>query len=193
VENNYQQGYNISKVKPAVIGGAIMASTSLIPYLSLINCACCAGIMIGGFSAVYFYLKEMPRENQPLEAKYGLILGAFSGIFGAIFETLATVIMIKLFSSGYFEGIFAELQRSIDELESSGQQVPSLLYQMQTSFGALIDEIKATGFSLVLTFFMLVFNTFKDVLFGLLGGLIGVSVLQRKSKHQPTPPEITEG
>jgi hypothetical protein len=193
VENNYQStsGYSISKVRPAVIGGAVMAATSLIPYLSLMNCACCAGIMLGGLSAVYFYLKQRPKGEPPLETKYGIILGAFAGIFGAIFETFATVIMIKFLSSEYFQGIYAELQRSIDELESSGQTVPSFLYQLEKSFESFIEEIKTSGFSFILTVFMLLFNTFKDVLFGLLGGLIGVSVLQRKSKRQQ-PPEVKE-
>jgi len=46
-------------------------------------------------------------------------------------------------------------------------------------------KITETGFSFVLTILMLVFNTVKDVLFGLLGGLIGIAVLQKKAKIAP--------
>jgi hypothetical protein len=184
VENNNQNisFKSSSKVRAAVIGGAIMAATSVIPYLSFINCACCAGIMLGGLLAVFFYIKGLPKDEPPLETKYGVLLGAFAGLFGALFETFITVMIIKIFSSEYFEGIYNEFQKSIDQMESNGQQVPAILTQVRDSFVLFIQEIKETGFSVVLTIVMLLFNTFKNMLFGLLGGLIGVYVLQRRSK-----------
>ncbi len=184
MEENYYKAP--SKVKPAIIGGAIMAATSAIPYLSLINCACCAGIMLGGLASVYFYLRSLPPDEPPLQSKHGLILGAFAGIFGALFETVATVIIIKVLSKGYFDQIYVEIQKNITDMESQGKDVPKLLTQIQDALTMLTQEISENGFSLVLTILMLVFNTMKDVLFGLLGGLIGIAVLQKKIK--PLPP-----
>ena len=176
-----------SKVKPALIGGAIMAATSAIPYLNMINCACCAGIMLGGMASVYFYLRSLPPDEPPLQAKHGLILGAFAGIFGALIETFVTVIIIKLLSKGYFDQIYIEIEHSITDMQTKGEEVPQILTKIQEAIGTLTQEIADTGFSFVLTVLMLVFNTMKDVLFGLLGGLIGIAVLQKKAKT--TPPE----
>lgn len=181
MESNY---YNApSKVRPAVIGGAVMAATSAIPYLSMINCACCAGIMLGGLAAVYFYLRSLPPDSAPLESKHGLLLGAFAGIFGAIFETIITVFIIAFLSKGYFDQIYFEIEKSIGDMESQGKEVPAIINQIQDALTALIQEIGETGFSLALTILMLVFNTMKNVLFGLIGGLIGVEVLQKKNKN----------
>jgi hypothetical protein len=184
VENDNQNipSGSTSKVRAAIIGGSIMAATSVVPYLSFINCACCAGIMLGGLASVYFYIKDMPKDELPLEVKYGVLLGAFAGLFGALIETFITVMIIKIFSNEYFEGIYNEFQKSIDQMESNGQHVPALLTQVRDSFVYFIQEIKSTGFSPILTIVMLVFNTIKDILFGLFGGLIGVYVLQRRSK-----------
>jgi hypothetical protein len=187
VEENYQPIKQPNKIRAAVIGGAVMTATSVIPYVSLINCACCAGIMLGGLAAVYFYLREAPKDDPPMEAKYGIILGAFAGIFGAIFETVITSLIMKMFSDQYFEGIYAEFQRNIDQLESSGEKVPSILYTIRDSLDSFMLEIRTHGFSVIFTMFMLIFNTFKDVLFGLLGGLIGIYVLQKRNRsNEPT-------
>jgi hypothetical protein len=187
LEDNYYKAP--SKIKPAIIGGAIMAATSVIPYLSLVNCACCAGIMLGGLASVYFYLRELPPDEPPLQTKHGLILGAFAGIFGALMETFITVIIIKILSKSYFDQIYFEIEKNITDMESQGQEIPKLLGQIQDALRVLIQEISETGFSLLLTVLMLVFNTMKDVLFGLLGGLIGIAVLQKKIKTIPPPQE----
>jgi hypothetical protein len=122
-----------------------------------------------------------------MEAKYGIILGAFAGIFGAIFETVITSLIMRMFSDQYFEGIYAEFQRNIEHLESSGENVPGILYTVRDSLDAFLQEIRKNGFSVIFTLFMLIFNTFKDVLFGLLGGLIGVYVLQKRYRsNEPT-------
>lgn len=169
-----------SKVKPAIIGGAIMAITSSVPYISLINCACCAGIMLGGLTSVYLYLRSLPPDEPPLQSKHGLILGAFAGIFGAIFETLITVLIFKFLSSGYIDQIYIEIEKNISDMESQGQEVPQIITEIQNALAYLSQEIGEKGFSLVLTILMLVFYTMKDVLFGLIGGLIGVAVLQKR-------------
>ena len=41
-----------SKLMPALYGGIIIGLLSGIPFISLINCICCAGVIIGGFLAV---------------------------------------------------------------------------------------------------------------------------------------------
>jgi hypothetical protein len=183
LEDNYYKAP--SKIKPAIIGGAVMAATSVIPYISMVNCACCAGIMLGGLASVYFYLRSLPPDEPPLQTKHGLILGAFAGIFGALIETFITVLIIKVLSKSYFDQIYFEIEKNITDMESKGQEIPNLLNQIQNALKMLTQEIAETGFSFLLTVLMLVFNTMKDVLFGLLGGLIGIAVLQKKMKAIP--------
>ena len=180
--NSYDQP---DKIKPAVIGGSIMAIISTVPYLNMLNCLCCAGIMLGGIAAVYFYQKSLPVNAPPLKTKYGVILGAFAGVFGAILETLITVFTIKYFAQNYFDSAYIEIERSIDQLHENGSEIPLILIQVQDTIASFAQEIAEHGFSFILTIIILVFNTFKDVLFGLLGGLLGVAILQKKNKQKP--------
>jgi hypothetical protein len=174
--NSYDQA---DKIKPAIIGGSVMAIISTVPYLNMLNCLCCAGIILGGIAAVYFYQKSLPQSEPILRTKHGLILGAFAGIFGAILETFITVFIIY-FSTNYFNDIHIEIEKSIEGLQEDGTDIPEILFQVQGTIASFIEEIEQHGFSFVLTMIILVFNTLKNVLFGLLGGLFGVAILRKR-------------
>lgn len=188
MENNYYQNQS-DKIKPAIVGGSVMAIISTIPYLNMVNCLCCAGVVLGGMASVYFYQKSLPENEPLLKTKYGVILGAFSGIFGAILETLITVLTIKYFSSNYFDNVYIEIEKSIESLQDSGSEIPAILFQVQETITSFAEEVAQHGYSLVLTIIILVFNTFKNVLFGLLGGLLGVAILKKKNKQGPNNPD----
>ena len=57
---------------PALYGGIIMAVISTVPGLSLINCLCCAGVLLGGFMAVFFYKKELMPDMPPMTSSDGI-------------------------------------------------------------------------------------------------------------------------
>ena len=188
MENN---GYSSTgKIKPAIIGGSVMAIISTVPYLNMLNCLCCAGTILGGIAAVYFYQKSLPPDEPLLKTKHGLILGAFAGVFGAILETFITVLTIRFFGSNYFDAVYIEMENMIGQLQAQedGIELTAFLNQVQDIIATFSQEIAEHGYSLVLTIIILVFNTFKDVLFGLLGGLLGVAILQKKSNKQSNNP-----
>ena len=81
-----------SKLMPALYGGVIMGVISGIPFLNLVNCLCCAGVMLGGFMAVFFYQKDLTPEKGPLTNSDSLQLGALAGVFGALVGLVLTVI-----------------------------------------------------------------------------------------------------
>ena len=43
------------KLRPALIGGALIGIISAIPVINWINCFCCAGIMLGGAVALIYW------------------------------------------------------------------------------------------------------------------------------------------
>jgi hypothetical protein len=157
---------------PALYGGIIMGVVSAIPGLSLLNCFCCAGIMLGGFMAVFFYKKDLTGDMPPLESSDGLKLGALSGVFGAV----VTVILSKM--------IFM-VMGGIDS---------EMLLNMLDSFGVkenlppeALSELERGGDPM--GFLQIVGNFILCPLFGLLGGLIGYSVFKGK-KTPGTPPPV---
>lgn len=159
---------------PALYGGIIMGVISTVPVLSLVNCLCCAGVMFGGFMAVFFYKKELMPGMTPLTSSDGLQLGALAGVFGGIIGSLLTVVMLKVV--GNVNG-----QMIMNMMESFRESIPTENWdQMET-------DVLATELSVV----KMILGLVIDVIFGLLGGLIGYSILKPKKELmnvQPPPP-----
>jgi hypothetical protein len=158
------------KFLPAMYGGIIMGVLSATPFLSFVNCLCCAGILFGGFMSVYFYKKALTDEMEALTSADGMGLGAFAGVFGAVVSTILSGLFYLMFGNLVNEAIVGWLQ-------SSGA-----LQQMPPEARAQIEQgMIEQGFSIigvVISFILL-------PLFGLLGGLIGYAVFRkRESKEQ---------
>ena len=148
-----------------------MGVLSGVPGLSLVNCLCCAGIMLGGFMAVFFYKKELKDSSPPLTNGDALALGALAGVVGAVVTTILGAIFTSLLGFGMGGGM--ERLRSM----GFGDQIPPetlKIIQSLTSGGALLG----IGF---------VFHLVIMPLFGLIGGLIGYAVFKPKVPVVPPP------
>jgi hypothetical protein len=159
------------KFIPALYGGIIMGVLSAVPILNFVNCLCCAGTMLGGFMAVYFYKKQLTAEMDAMTNSDGLGLGAFAGLFGAIASTILGGLIFLIVGD-----IASEMVLRI--LNSSG-----VLNNMPPESRAQMEQQMAQrGFSIV----SVVANFIICPLFGLLGGLIGYAVFRKKDgKNKP--------
>ena len=150
------------KIRPALFGGLTIAIISTVPVLSFVNCFCCAGVILGGFLSVYFYNKSV-LELKEIELTHsdGIILGLMAGGFGAIIGTI--------FSSL----IGTNLQQQIEKMMQFSDEFPpefldalDMLSQHQEGFGLI-----ALG---------LMMSLIIDCIFGMLGGILGVTLFSRK-------------
>ena len=69
------------KIKPAIIGGAIVGILSVIPVVSAVNVCCCAWALLGGIVATYMYVKG---STVPASVGDGAMIGAIAGVIGAV-------------------------------------------------------------------------------------------------------------
>ncbi|MEO8166844.1 MAG: DUF4199 domain-containing protein [bacterium] len=165
-----------SMLMPALYGGIIMGVISTVPVLSLMNCLCCAGVMFGGFMAVFFYKKEMLPGMAPLTSSDGLQLGALAGVFGGVIGSLLTVIVLKVIGN------------------VNGQMILSMMEVMRDRMPAeKWDEMQGDVLATELSVFKMIMGLIIDVIFGLLGGLIGYSILKPKKELmnvQPPAPQL---
>jgi hypothetical protein len=76
-----------SKLMPALYGGIIIGLISGIPFLSFVNCLCCAGVLFGRVMAVFFIRKILPLRCR-LTRSDALAVGALAGLFGALFSNI---------------------------------------------------------------------------------------------------------
>ena len=160
-----------SMMMSALYGGAIMAVISAVPGLNLINCLCCAGVMLGGFMAVFFYKKELTPDMQPLISSDGMKLGALAGVFGGVLGGLLSIIIIQ--SIGNVGG-----EMMLGFMESFRDKMPP------ESWDQMEQGIRSADISV----FNLVMGLVIDVIFGLVGGLIGFQVLKPKQQMMNVQP-----
>jgi hypothetical protein len=162
------------KLIPALYGGVIMALISAIPFINFINCLCCAGVMLGGFFAVFFYKNNFTPDTPPYTSGECMGVGALAGVFGAIIGTILSVAFLALF--GNITG-----QYMMEILQNSGLDIPT------EAFNAM-EEGMSAGMTMGSVVIQLLSGLVIDTIFGMLGGLIGYSVYKPKKTIMPSPP-----
>jgi hypothetical protein len=162
------------KLIPALYGGIIMAVISSVPFLSLINCLCCAGILFGGLMAVYFYKSNFTPDTPPFTSGDCMAVGAMAGVIAAVLGTLLHFAFLAMFGNVMGEFI-------LKFLRSTNVQMPDeALEQIEGAF-----QGGMTMLIVVMKFFE---SLVIDALFGLLGGLIGFNIFRPNQGVIPPPP-----
>ncbi len=163
-----------SKLLPSLYGGVIIGVIAGLPFLGLLNCFCCAGVMLGGLMSVFFYKNDLTSTMPPLTSNDSLQLGLLAGVFGAVFGTLIHGMILAAFGD-ITTGTLLHILRGLE-----GRIPPEALEQIENS----MSHSAGLGMlSLVTTFFV---SLILYPLFGLIGGLIGYSLF--KPKQMATPP-----
>ena len=154
---------------PALYGGLVIAGISAIPGLNLINVCCCAGILLGGFLAVFFYKQDLTPEMDPLTSNDCVRLGALAGVIAAVAGTVVSMLVMLVFGNIAIEMMMKIIHRMNVELPANIEQ--------------MIDQGMEERISFFGFFFSLFANLIIDVLFATLGGLIGWSVFKPKPQY----------
>jgi hypothetical protein len=154
---------------PALYGGLVIAGISAIPGLNLINVCCCAGILLGGFLAVFFYKQELTPDMDPLTSNDCVRLGALTGVIAAVAGTAVSVLVMLVFGNIAIEMMMKIVHRMNVELPANVEQ--------------MINQGMAERMSFLGMVFSLFLNLVIDVLFATLGGLIGWSVFKPKPQY----------
>ncbi|MFQ6069702.1 MAG: hypothetical protein ACE5LC_04160 [Candidatus Aminicenantales bacterium] len=155
---------------PALVGGVVAGLLSGIP---LLNCLCCLWIIGGAVLASYLLIKDSPVK---LTGGDGAIVGVFTGIVAAVVDALISLPLQPLNKE------FA--LKIMDWVSEYGQEIPPGL-------DSLIDKSlgKITFFSFM---FDLVVSAVVFAILGALGGIIGISLFQKKTPP-PYPGESSGG
>lgn len=161
------------KIIPALYGGVIMALISAIPFINFINCLCCAGVMLGGFLAVYFYKNNFTPGTQPYTSGDCVAVGVMAGVFGAVIGTFLSFTSLALF--GNIMGEF--LMQTFRDLNL---EIPEEVWDA-------MEQSMAEGFTFFSFIIQLILSLIINTIFGLLGGLIGYSIYKPKTTVMPPP------
>ena len=142
--------------------------------MNLVNCFCCAGLLLGGALAVAFFKMDLPPEQQILNID-GFYLGLWTGIFAAGFETVLDITIGPLIADVKFRMLENLMKRLLGNV-----QIPSdIMDQLSQAIAAakrpaLLDTL--------LSFFLIVI---VYSIFTIFGALMTTAFIQkRKAKQQ---------
>jgi hypothetical protein len=156
------------RLQPAVFGGLFIGVLSALPIINFANC-CCLWVIGGGVLATYLMQQNHPY---PVSAADGALVGLLAGLFGGVLGALLSIPVQMMMGPMQ--------QRMLERILSSNPDIPeetrSMLEHMSGGAAAVA--------------FKLVFSVFIGLVFGMLGGLLGVALF--KKKDVPPPPGTTE-
>lgn len=165
-----------SKIQPALLGGLVIGVLWSVPFLNLINFCCCLGVMMGGALAAWQLIKRSP--TLPVSSGDGAVVGMLAGVVGAgVYLVLGIPIGLVFSESGLavvrtlFESFNnPEINRAMEEAIKSSQNRGLGERLVEALVSWLIVSVISVGFSTI-------------------GGLIGVSIFEkRKGQYPPQPP-----
>ena len=158
-----------ARLQPALLGGVFIGVMSALPFISAGNCCCCLWVLAGGALAVY-----LRQQNSPvaIDAAEGALLGLMAGFIGGVIGAILSIPIHMMLGGMQDEWIRRIL--------ANNEEMPPEAREMMERF--------ATGSAMRVAGALI--NIVVSVVFGMLGGLLGVAIFKKNAPPPPPPPLI---
>jgi hypothetical protein len=132
----FSMGYNSQKLRSVVLAGLVIGVISGLPFVSILNCLCGAGILMGGYLSVLFYSRSQPLATTPLSNLDAIQLGGMSGLLGSVFTVAFRLLayrlvgnpeaefVLKMFSGTQKEKLPEAILRQIESTSGNADMTP---------------------------------------------------------------------
>ncbi len=162
------------KYLSSLVCGFGSAVISIIPGFSTF--ACCLIVPIASAISVNLFKKSNPGMLK-IQTGTGVFLGLFTGLIAAVFTSSFEIIITYITKSNDFVLALPQTENLIKDMNlgSTADESIKLMKQM-------VIELKTTGFSALYTIFITLSNLILYSVFGMLGGLFGAAIINRRSK-----------
>ncbi len=159
------------KLMPALAGGAFLGIASALPILGALNCACCALVIGGGFLSVFLFKRKNPEVF--MTSGDGALLGLLSGLVGSVVYSILNTLISGLGAGG------AAFGDRIEQVIASNPDFPP----EAAEFLRTLSEGGAASAGFIVLMFLMALVMFS--IFGTVGGILGVAILQKKPPQTP--------
>jgi hypothetical protein len=170
-------------LKPVLTGGVLLGILSALPFISMFNCFCCAWVIGGGMLAAHLYISGSPVA---VTLGRGVILGLFSGIIGAVVDTLLSIplhLLLVRMGVGF-----------VEQIRQALEQIPNLPAETRSTLESVMSGNGNIGIV-----FLILAGFLKIVIYGIvamLGGALGVAIFEKRKldsgfgggQQPPQPP-----
>jgi len=167
---------NSKKYFPSLITGFGAAVISTIPELK--SLVCCLIVPAAAFLALYLYNKTM-GDNQPIRLNRAISYGLITGLIAAFFTSLFDLIITFLTHSNELVTGLPQSEEFINQYKLGPLMDASIKLLKE-----MVKEIKSTGFSPLYAVMITISNFFILSIFGIVGGLIGMTFLNKKNRSR---------
>jgi hypothetical protein len=166
-----------NKYLPSLVtgfGAAVLVSIPLVQHVG-----CC---VIVPFAAVYALVLDVKlnKAELPIKGKHAVLFGLMTGLWAAVFSALFETIITMFAHSNEFVQELPNLENLLRN--QTFLPVKPIMEQVVPIYRSMATEIKTTGYSAIYTFAILTTNIFVDVIFGIIGGFIGMNYLNKRNK-----------
>jgi hypothetical protein len=166
-----------NKYLPSLVtgfGAAVLVSIPLVKHVG-----CC---VIVPFAAVYALILDVKlnKAELPIKGKEAVLFGLMTGLWAAVFSALFETIITMFAHSNDFVQELPDLENMLRN--QTFIPVKLIMEQVVPIYRSMAEEIKATGYSAIYTFAILFTNIIVDVIFGIIGGFIGMNYLNKRTK-----------
>jgi hypothetical protein len=163
-------------LKPALIGGVLLGVCSAVPVLNLLNCFCCAWVIVGGGLAAYMYVKE---SAMPVTMGRGIMLGLLTGVVGTVVSSVISI-PLRLMMSNAGMNVMAQIKQALDRVPNMPPETRQMIESLATS----------GNMGIAVFIFGILISLIINCFFAMAGGAIGVAIFEKR-KGGPGPSDVT--
>jgi hypothetical protein len=160
----------MGRYQPAILGGLFIGVISGLPFISIINACCCAGVIAGGVLVTYLLQQNSPV---PVATSEAAIQGLLAGVIGGIVMTLITAALASVTGPVLFDQIR-------DQISTNNDLPPDLRDNM-------LRFLTGTN---MMVLGVLVWVPMYAV-FSMAGALLGLAFFRKKTPPPAAPPPMT--
>lgn len=162
----------MNRIFPVIVSGFIAAVLSVVPVLK--SFSCCLLLPLAAVFSLYLDIR-VNKNSEIIKTSKAIKFGFLTGLFATLFYVpLDLIITFFARSNDLIESIpQAEILIQDLDLKSVSDDSIKLMKNMA-------NEIRSTGFSLLYAIMILFSNLFTNTIFGIIGGIIGMGILNKR-------------
>ena len=160
-------------ISPLVCGFGASVLT-VVPGLKEISC--CLIVPFAAGLSLYLYQKTN-RSVENIPGKQAVVFGLLTGVFSAVFATLFEILFTAIFQTNDFVKSLPQVEITFRSFASQ-----NLLDEVFKIYKNMARDIQASGFSLSYSIYFFMATSITSLIFGLIGGLVGMAFINRRNK-----------
>lgn len=141
--------------------------------------ACCFIIPLAAFISLVLEQKSK-NDYSKIPMKKALLFGFLTGLYAAIFGSFFDVFITLITKNNDIIALLPELQKMVTSFPVSDEVRQEVLQLFQ----GVRDDIITYGFSALYTFSILINNFIVNSIFGIVGGLVGAQIINKRNQNQ---------